>query len=343
MARRIRFITKPALKRLLVLAALLVVAGIVSYVVMIRMPGRSHAGPLPPVDDVTTALATALARDVTTLAEEIGPRNRWSPAAYAKAADMIDARLASVGYVVSREASSPTNANATPGNIVAERRGTDAAAGIVIVGAHYDSYADSPGANDNASGTAVVLALAERMRDVAPKSTLRFVLFADEEPPQFQTDEMGSLTYARGCAARGETIAAMFSVETVGYYSDEPNSQDYPKPLNALYPATGNFVGFVGNVASRALLHRVIKSFRDTTPFPSEGGALPSGIPGVNWSDHWAFWQIGAPALMITDTAPFRYPHYHTPEDTPDKLDFERMARITIGLERVLRAVVDAK
>lgn len=342
MARRIRLITKPALKRLGILAAILLVAGVVAYWVMIRMPGRSHAGPLPQADETTTALATALDRDVRTLADEIGPRNRWSPTAYRKAADFVHARLERLGYEVRREASSPTNAKATPGNVVAERRGSDPAAGIVIVGAHYDSYADSPGANDNASGCAAVLALAERFRDLTPRATLRFVLFADEEPPQFQTDEMGSLTYARGCAARGETIAAMFSIETVGYYTDEPNSQEYPRPLSALYPATGNFVGFVGNVASRALLHRVIASFRETTPFPSEGGALPSGIPGVNWSDHWAFWQIGAPALMITDTAPFRYPHYHTPDDTPDKLDFERMARITLGLERVLRALVDA-
>src|SRR5262249_54934242 len=116
----------------------------------------------------------------------------------------------------------------------------------------------------------------------------------------------------------------------------ESGSQSYPFPLGLFYPAAGNFLAFVSNVSSRRLLHRVIGSFRRAARFPSEGGALPSVLPGVGWSDHWAFWQEGYSAVMLTDTAPFRYPHYHRPEDTPDKLDYERMARLVPALAVVI-------
>lgn len=211
---------------------------------------------------------------------------------------------------------------------------------IIVVGAHYDSFDDSPGANDNATGVASVLALAERFIDARPSRTLRFVLFADEEPPYFQSEEMGSLTYARACRDAGERVIGMISVETIGWYSDEPGSQKYPAPLGAVYPDKGNFIGFVANPRSRIFLREVITSFRESTEFPSEGGALPGVLPGIGWSDHWAFWQSGFAALMVTDTAPFRYPHYHTVLDTPDKVDSERIARVTMGLERVIRALV---
>jgi Zn-dependent M28 family amino/carboxypeptidase len=128
----------------------------------------------------------------------------------------------------------------------------------------------------------------------------------------------------------------MFSLETIGYYSDERGSQRYPPPLGLLYPNTGNFIGFVANFASRALLRDAIGAFRAHARFPSEGVAAPASIPGVDWSDHASFWEAGHPALMITDTAPFRYPHYHTAFDTPDKIDYERLARVVAGLRGML-------
>ena len=93
----------------------------------------------------------------------------------------------------------------------------------------------------------------------------------------------------------------------------------------------------MSNFASRALLHEVVASFRRHAEFPSEGAAAPAFLPGVDWSDHWSFWQEGYPALMVTDTAPYRYPHYHAPSDTPDKVDYERLARVVTGLYRMLR------
>jgi hypothetical protein len=128
----------------------------------------------------------------------------------------------------------------------------------------------------------------------------------------------------------------MLSLETIGYYSDAPGSQRYPFPLGLIYPSSGNFLGFVSNVSSRRLLHHVIGAFRRSAKFPSVGGALPSVLPGVGWSDHWAFWQEGYRAVMLTDTAPFRYPHYHQPTDTPDKVDHERMARLVVPLAEAI-------
>jgi hypothetical protein len=129
----------------------------------------------------------------------------------------------------------------------------------------------------------------------------------------------------------------MISLETIGYFSDAPRSQIYPAPgLTAFYPTTGNFIGFVGNVRSHALVRRVIRNFRDAGKLPSEGAAMPSFIPGVGWSDQWAFWQNGYPGIMVTDTAPFRYPYYHAASDTPDKLDYDRFALVVSGMQKVI-------
>jgi len=147
---------------------------------------------------------------------------------------------------------------------------------------------------------------------------------------------MGSLVHARASRARGDRIVAMLSLETMGYYRDQPGSQAYPAPLGLFYPSTADFIGFVGNWKSRHLVRESVRFFREEARFPSEGGATFGSIPGVGWSDHWAFWQAGYPALMVTDTAPFRYPHYHQPNDTPDKVDPERLARVVAGLTRVI-------
>jgi Zn-dependent M28 family amino/carboxypeptidase len=199
----------------------------------------------------------------------------------------------------------------------------------------------APGANDNGTGVAAMLALARRFSGQKPRRTLRFVAFANEEPPHFQTAEMGSVVYAQRSRERSENVVAMLSLETLGYYDDAQGSQVYPPPIGLFYPSTGNFVGFVSNVSSRKLLRDVVGDFRSHTRFPSEGAALPAVIPGVGWSDHWAFWQAGYPALMVTDTAPFRYPHYHTGADTPDKIDYERLARVVAGLERSIRRLAE--
>jgi hypothetical protein len=126
----------------------------------------------------------------------------------------------------------------------------------------------------------------------------------------------------------------------MGYYSDEPGSQTYPaEEIRALYPDVGDFIGFVTNEESHDLLETAARAFTLRARVPLQAAALPAGLPGTGWSDHWSFWQAGYPALMVTDTAPWRYPWYHTPNDTPDKIDFERFADVVDGLEAVIGAL----
>jgi len=302
------------------------------------LPGRSFRGSLPPADAQTQELAHSLRATVVKLSQDIGERHhhtykaqRGGPAELERAADWIEGQFQTAGYPVERQAFSGDPSEEKFHNLVASL-GTSKE--VVVVGAHYDSIPPTPGADDNASGVAILLELARLFKGGA--RTVRFVAFTNEEPYHFKTETMGSLVYAKKCRADGDNIVAMLSLETLGYYKDAPGSQKYPFPLGLLYPDRGDFVGFVSNMPSRGLTHRAISTFRQTTSFPSEGACLPEFIPGVSWSDHWSFAQVGYPSVMVTDTAPFRNPNYHQSTDTADTLDYERMARVTLGLRKVL-------
>jgi hypothetical protein len=273
------------------------------------MPGKSYAGPLPPLNGEHRALSLRLRLHVAALAANERNTDLETPARYIEHAlkDFSTQQFRSGGRMV---------------------RNIEAGAGDILVGAHYDTVPGSPGADDNASGVAVLLELARLV-----PAGVRFVAFANEEAPYFLGPEMGSLVYARERAAK---LRAMFSLEMLGYYSDAPGSQAYPAPLGMFYPDRADFIAFVGDLGARALLRQAIGIFREKATFPSEGLAAPSFIPGVAWSDHWSFRKHGFPAIMITDTAFYRYPHYHRASDTPDKLDYERMARVTLGLAEML-------
>jgi Zn-dependent M28 family amino/carboxypeptidase len=204
------------------------------------------------------------------------------------------------------------------------------------VGGHYDTVEGAPGADDNGSGVAGVLELARSLAGKPTTRTIRFVFFGTEEPPSFPTSAMGSRHYADAARARGDHIMAMLSIESIGYYDSAAGSQRYPFPLSLAYPDVGDFIGFVSDLRSGPLVRRAITTFRSAMPFPTQGAALPSWVTGVSWSDHWSFWRQGYRAIMITDTAPFRNPFYHTAQDTPDKLDYGRMARVVDGLVAVV-------
>jgi Zn-dependent M28 family amino/carboxypeptidase len=154
---------------------------------------------------------------------------------------------------------------------------------------------------------------------------------------------MGSWNYARRSRDRGETVRAMLSLEMLGYYRDEPRTQTYPPPLGLIYPDRANFIAFVGDLGARSLVRKAIASFRRNAKFPSEGVAAPSFVPGITFSDHWSFRTHGFPAVMVTDTAYNRNPHYHLATDTPEKLDYERLARVTQGLAAVVRELAAEK
>lgn len=302
---------------------------------MIPMPGTSYHGPLPAPDDFLAALIDELRHDVHRLAIDIGERNvRNRPQQLAQAADYIEAELAAAGYVANRQEYMVDECNCC--NLEVEIPGTTRPQQIVIIGAHYDTVAGTPGANDNTSGVAAILALARRFSRCQTDRTLRLIAFTNEEGPYAHTDLMGSRVYSRRCRERAENVVAMLSLETIGYYDDRPGSQKYPPPIGLLYPSEGNFIGFVGNLGSSDLVRRVVGTFRENEQFPSEGAALPELTPRIGDSDHGSFWHEGYPALMVTDTANFRYPFYHTPEDTVDKINFDRLARVVRGLEKVV-------
>jgi hypothetical protein len=320
--------------RIGVWSAVLLVPTLGPYSCMIAMPGSSHSGPLAPLTAEQSALSAGLRRDVVQLAETIGVRNLSHYPELKRAAEVVEGELKVAGPV--RRQTFAVDGKAVD-NLDVELRGASAPEEIVVVGAHYDSAFRCPGANDNGSGTAGLLALARTLATSKPARTLRFVAFVNEEPPQYRTKDMGSRVYAGRCRERNENVVAMLSLETIGYYTDAPNTQKYPPPLGSLYPSQGDFVAFVGNVGSRSLVRRCVSTFRAKAAFPSEGAALPSGLPGVGWSDHESFWEAGYDGVMVTDTAPFRYPYYHRGEDTPDKLDYDRCARVIAGVAEVVR------
>jgi hypothetical protein len=298
----------------------------------LRMPGKNISRAAPLSED-EIKLRDELRADVEMLAGQIGERNLSRYSQLLAAGDFIEQSFARAGLRTRRD--SYTLDNLPCHNIEAEIRGSSSE--IILVGAHYDSVFGAPGANDNGSGVAAMLALARRFAGALPSKTLRFVAFVNEEPPFFQTTRMGSFVYAAHCKARGDQINAMISLETIACFSDAPHSQKYPAPaLGSFYPTTGNFIGFVSNLRSRSLLRRALSTFRVQEKLPSEGASLPAFIPGVSWSDQWAFWKHGYPAIMVTDTAPFRYRHYHEPTDTPDKLDYDRFALVVSGMEKVI-------
>jgi hypothetical protein len=322
------------LKRL----AILIIIAICAYYVVsecrsLRMPSRSYSGPLQPLDNFQSRVRDHLREHVTTLAQQIGERNLEHSDHLEAAAAYIRRYLEQNDYTVQED--SYVVRGKTVSNLFTFVGGPPKGKGIIVIGAHYDSVSGSPGADDNASGVAAVLELARILKDESPDHPIMLAFFPNEEAPFFQTEEMGSLHLARTLERNSQQVAGMISIESVGYYSDQPHSQRYPSGFASFYPNTGNFVAFVSNLHSRVLLHSALAEFRSSTHFPSEGASLPSWVTGVSLSDQWSFWQAGFPAIMITDTPPFRNPHYHTATDAPDTLDYDRLARVVVGLKHV--------
>lgn len=277
-----------------------------------------------------------LRKSISKLSEDIGERNLGRYDQLNQTADWIEEHWKLQGYTVSRQTFTVRGLDCH--NLIVEVQGDQRPEEIVIVGAHYDTAIGTPGANDNGSGVAALLELSEQLKGFQPERTLRFVAFTNEEPPYFQRPhEMGSWVYANRCFKDKENIIGVISLETMGYFSDEPGSQKYPPLLAAQYPSEGNFIGFVANLESRKFLLEALNEFRKHSPVPSEFASLPSAVQGVGWSDHWSFWEHNYAGLMITDTAPFRYPHYHAATDTLDKIDFQRFSEVVNSLPPVLQ------
>lgn len=307
---------------------------------ILGMPGRSYSGSMPSLTDDEQLVKANLERHVRKLADEIGERNAGSYANLQRAELLIEDELRAQGFTVRKIPF--IFDNTLMYNVEGELKGQERPDEIVVAGAHYDTVYGSPGADDNATGVAAMLEIARLLKDKVNGRTLRLVGFGNEENPGNGAWElMGSYVYAQECAAKHEKIVGMVSLEMLGVFSNAVGSQQYPFPFNLLYPDTGNFVAFVGNLNSRKWVRRCIDVFRKRAQFPSEGVAAPEMFRDINRSDHWSFWQFGWPGLMVTDTSNFRNKLYHTTKDTPEILNFDSFTRVTLGLAAMLDGLVN--
>ncbi|MDI6889916.1 MAG: M28 family peptidase [Thermodesulfovibrionales bacterium] len=290
-------------------------------------------------------IETNLEVTVRFLSEEIGSRSYKDLEELERSADYIEEKMVSSGCDVKRQ--SFTYMGNTYHNIIGEVspvrkdisngvRG-DKESETLIIGAHYDTVPGTPGADDNASGIAGLLELA-RLAALKPSPrTVRFVAFTLEEPPLFKTRHMGSYMYAKSLKKEKVKVEGMISLEMIGYFCERKGCQYYPFPFFKLfYPEKGDFIAFVGNISSRAFTKRVKNAFQKASTLPVESLNTVSIVPGVDFSDHSSFWSFGYPAFMITDTAFYRNPNYHTAGDRAHTLDYKTMALLIYGLKSAL-------
>ena len=265
--------------------------------------------------------------------QKLGPRNSENDESYKQlrqCEDWIRQKWESQGYVVKKYTYSVKGKEYS--NLEIEIKGRITPAEIIIISAQYDTLPDSPGANNNGSGVAILFQLSQLLRKHTPDRTLRLLNFVNEEDPFFGTEMMGSYQYAKRSHQLREDIKVMLSLDALGVYKNEPNSQRLPFPFSLFYPDRGNFLAFIGNFPSRKYMVEVSKGFKKGSSFPIEVGVAPEWAEGAAWSDHSSFWKFGYPGIMVTDTGGFRSPYHTTKEDTMEKLNFEAMSRIVIGM-----------
>ncbi len=280
-------------------------------------------------------LETNLMRHVICLSEEIGERNVFQYQKLEEAAEYILKQFESFGYAPETQDYRLDGKDLR--NLIATKKGTKEPDEIIVVGAHYDTVYGSPGADDNASAVAGLLELARLTSKLNMKKTIKFVAFPNEEPPFFFSEDMGSRRYAKEARRRGDRIVGMICLESIGYYSEEKDSQGYPLGFGLFYPNKGNFIGVVGNLRSGWLVKDVVRGFKRGTDFPIVYLMAPSLlVPAISLSDHSSFWHYGYPAVMVTDTAFYRNSNYHLGSDTFETLNYKSMAEVIKGLYNVL-------
>lgn len=301
------------------------------------------APPVPVQDPKTLSpLAARLRGHVVMLAGTIGERDVYQPAKQRLAKDYVAAQFKAIGYAPNvipyhaQHMGGGIKNGTTFYNVEAVLPSLPAGRPVWIVGAHYDAAPGTLGADDNASGVAVLLEAARILRQRKPERDIRFVAFGTEEPPAFGTRNMGSVHYAHWAKEHGLPVHAMLSLEMLGYFNPRPGSQFYPPFLHLLYPDTGLSVGIVSDVKSRERMYDFARAWRRKSDFPLNRSVLPGPLSGLALSDQLSFWDQGIPALMLSDTAFYRNPHYHEHSDAPDTLDYERMAKVTEALVEAL-------
>jgi Zn-dependent M28 family amino/carboxypeptidase len=290
------------------------------------------------INRVETGIVASPARlraTVDKLCGDLAPRSYDRPDRLDDAADWIAARMRETGLPV--EIQDYEAGGHVYHNVIARRAGSDPEAETLVIGAHYDAYAGSPGADDNASGVAVLLELMRTLPDYRHRRTHLFAAFSTEEPPFFGSESMGSHVFARRLVDEGVDVRWMIALDSVGYYSDARRSQSFPLPgLGLLYPSRGDFIAIVGDLRSGEAIGDVKRGLLIVGGMPVHSlRASPAWAP-VHLSDHWSFRQHGLPAVLLTDTGFLRSPQHHTPGDVPERLDYVRMALLVEALHGVL-------
>lgn len=277
-----------------------------------------------------------LRADVRRLCDEFTPRDASHPANLARAAEWIAAELQEAGLVVERQ--SYVAGRATFTNILGRQRGSRPELGTVVVGAHYDAYGPFPGADDNASGVAALLELARGLKHrPAPRHPRLFAFFSTEEPPYHATPWMGSAVLARSLIDGGEKVDLMIALDGLGYFSEAKHSQSFPHPvMRTLYPTRGDFIAIVGDLGAGPSIERVKRGMTAIDAIEVHSLRAPTWLAPVDLSDHAPFRDLGLPGVLVTDTAFMRNPHYHAATDTPDRLDYDRLAAVVQALHGVL-------
>ena len=330
--RSLPFVKKKALIVLGVLTVLLLFL-FFSYWYLIQCEGKWSGEPMEKKGEFNlTKIQQELESDLAFI-QGLGPRNSMNEKNYIqllKCEAWIEQRWKSLGYTVKNHTFSFDGKEYS--NLEIEIRGRVAPSEIIVISAQYDTLPDSPGANNNGSGMAILFGLSSLLRNFTPDRTIRLIEFVNEENPFFGTEKMGSFQYAKRCRQQGENIRVMLSLDALGIYRDEPGSQKLPLPFSMFYPDRGNFLAFIGNLNSRKYVIEATRGFKKGSSFPIEAGVVPEWIKAADWSDHRSFWQFGYPGIMVTDTGGFRSPSHTTQEDTMEKLNFEAMSRIAIGM-----------
>lgn len=308
-----------------------------------------------------TELKRRLEGHVEMLAHTIGPRSYEEyPRSLERAATFIEETWQNQGYGVRRQ-TYPYQPNGwmrllgirndgVGVNLEVTVLGREQPEEIVLIGAHYDSAGNTPGADDNASGIAALLEISRKMRNAMPARTVKFVAFSHEEPPYSFTKAMGSTRYAVEARKNGDNITSMMALEAIGFYSDQPGSQKQHDVVSL--PDIGNFLAFVGYEGSRQLVEQAARVFRKNAAFPTvelvapvdelkiigEIARLPEPYEDAGRSDHASFWGQGyRNAIMVTDTGPLRNPYYHETPEPVESLDFNGLTLVTVGLTDVVR------
>jgi hypothetical protein len=318
---------------LLLLVILFVAFLFFSYWYMLKCAGDWRGEPLEKkMKTELIEIKKSMESDIEYL-QNLGPRNSENDTSYKQlrqCEEWIKQRWESQGYTVKKQTFSYKGKEYS--NLEIEIKGRTLPSEIIIISAQYDTLPDSPGANNNGSGIAILFQLSQLLRKHNPERTLRLLNFVNEEDPFFGTEMMGSFQYAKRSRQLREDIKVMLSMDALGIYKEEPGSQKLPFPFSMFYPNRGNFLAFIGNLRSRKYVIEATRGFKKGSSFQIQAGVAPEWAKGAAWSDHSSFWKFGYPGIMVTDTGGFRSTYHTTKGDTMEKLNFEAMSRIVIGM-----------